>query len=65
MYTAFGAGINIDVGKLSQLLDSEHKEVFGRFLNDGIMSGETGCGLSRTNDNNVRKIRQSKSKLAF
>ena len=34
----------------------EHKEVFVLFLNDAVMSGKTGCSLSKTNDNNVRRI---------
>jgi hypothetical protein len=35
------------VGKQSQLVDWEHKEVFGEFLNDDIMSGKIGCSYRK------------------
>jgi hypothetical protein len=42
-------------GKESQLSEWQHKEVFGRFLKNAVMSGKTGCSLSKINDNNVRR----------
>ena len=39
------------------MTDWKHKEVFVLLLNDAIMSGKTGCSLSKINDNNVRRNR--------
>ncbi|OEU81331.1 MAG: hypothetical protein BA865_03390 [Desulfobacterales bacterium S5133MH4] len=46
-----------DRGKKSQFLDWKHKQVLGGFLNDAIMKAETGCSLSKINNNNVRRNR--------
>ena len=44
-----------DSGKPSQLLHSEHQEVFRGFPGDALISGKTGSSLSKMNDNNARR----------
>ena len=65
IYTAFGYEISGGNGKRSQVLDWEHKAVFGGFFNGAIMSGKTGCSLCRINDDEDSFLKATIDGLAF